>query len=153
TERSDVPRLTLGQCMPALVRADPDRLEEVVANLLDNAAKYTPPGGEITCTLRVEGGWAILEVRDTGIGIHPDDLPHIFERFYRADRAHGRSELEAVAGVKQSVPGSGLGLAIARQIVEDEGGTLTVESTLGEGSRFIVRLPLTAARRDGKQLP
>jgi signal transduction histidine kinase len=151
-ERSDIPRLTLGQCTPALVRADPDRLEEVVTNLLDNAAKYTRPDGEITCTLRTEAGWAVLEVRDTGIGIHPDDLPHIFERFYRADRAHGRSELEAAAGVKQAVPGSGLGLAIARQIVEDAGGTLTVESALGEGSCFTVRLPLTTARRDGKQI-
>jgi two-component system OmpR family sensor kinase len=151
-ERSDIPRLTLGQCTPALVRADPDRLEEVVTNLLDNAAKYTRPDGEITCTLRTEAGWAVLEVRDTGIGIHPDDLPHIFERFYRADRAHGRSELEAAAGVKQAVPGSGLGLAIARQIVEEAGGALTVVSVLGEGSCFTVRLPLFTAHRDGKQI-
>jgi two-component system OmpR family sensor kinase len=148
-ERADAPHVLLGQCAPALVRADPDRLEEVVINLLDNAVKYTPPSGAVTCTLGTEAGWAILEVRDTGIGIHPDDLPHIFERFYRADRAHGRYEFESTS-LTQSVPGSGLGLAIARQIVEEAGGTLTVESTLGEGSCFTLHLPLTTARREGK---
>ncbi len=151
-ERADVPSLTIAQCDPALVRADPDRLEEVVINLLDNSAKYTSPSGAIICTLHTEAGWAILEVRDTGIGIHPNDLPHIFERFYRADRAHGRHELED-AEAQESVPGSGLGLAIARQIVEEAGGTLTVESILGHGSCFVVRLPLTTPRREETQTP
>jgi signal transduction histidine kinase len=149
--RPGIPRLTLNPCPPVVVRADPDQLEEVVINLLDNAIKYTPVEGVITCTLRAEENWAVLEVRDTGIGIHPDDLPHIFERFYRADRAHGRGELQAAAtGVSQAVPGSGLGLAIALQIMEEIGGTITVESVVGEGSCFTVRLPLAGAQsRDG----
>jgi len=151
--RTGIPRLTLNPCPPIVVRADPDRLEEVVINVLDNAIKYTPPEGSITCTLRAEESWAILEVRDTGIGIDPDDLPHIFERFYRADRAHGRSERNApTTVVDQAVPGSGLGLAIALQIMEEIGGTISVESVVGEGSCFTVRLPLAASPpRDGER--
>ena len=152
-ERPGMPRLTLDPCPEVWVRADPDRLEEVVINLLDNAIKYTPSGGAITCRLRTEDGWAILEVRDTGIGIRPDALPHIFERFYRADRAHGRSELHGASSGEQSVPGSGLGLAIALQIAEELGGTITVASTVGQGSCFTVRLPLAKHPREGALAP
>ena len=148
--RAGTPRLILNPCPPIVVRADPDRLEEVVINLLDNAIKYTPPEGAIICTLRAEDNWAVLEVRDTGIGIHPEHLSHIFERFYRADRAHGRSELETgVVGEDQKVPGSGLGLAISLQIVEEIGGTISAESAVGEGSCFTVRLPLAVPPKPG----
>ena len=152
-ERPAMPRLTLGPCPEVWVRADPDRLEEVVINLLDNAIKYTPPGGSITCDLRAEESRAVLEVRDTGIGILPDALPHIFERFYRADRAHGRSELHGASSGEQSVPGSGLGLAIALQIAEELGGTITVASAVDEGSCFTVRLPLAKSPREGAPAP
>jgi signal transduction histidine kinase len=129
---------------------DTPTLIELIAILLDNAIKFSPAGSPVAIQLARQGRQAVVTVSDHGPGIADQDLPHIFERFYRADRAHGRYELEST-GMTQSVPGSGLGLAIARQIVEEAGGTLTVESTLGVGSCFTVRLPLTTARRDGKQ--
>jgi signal transduction histidine kinase len=99
--------------------------------LLDNAVKYTPAGGRIDVTLREHGTTVIGEVRDNGIGIAPDDLPHVFDRFYRADRARARE-----------LGGAGLGLAIARWIAETHGGAIVVASEIERGSTFEVRLPL-----------
>jgi phosphoserine phosphatase RsbU/P len=113
---------------------DGARVERVVLNLLTNAVKYSPDGGDITLSLRSEtgpdGAWAILEVRDGGIGIPAADLPRIFERFYRA------------SNVGDQLRGTGLGLAGARQIVEQHGGKIGVTSDRGAGTTFTVRLPL-----------
>jgi signal transduction histidine kinase len=119
---------------PIVGALDCPRLERVLLNLLTNAVKYCPDGGEIELTVRAEhgpaGAWAVLAVRDGGIGIPPDDLPRIFERFYRASNVGDR------------LRGTGLGLAGARQIVEQHGGEIGVVSTPGVGSTFTVRLPL-----------
>jgi heavy metal sensor kinase len=113
---------------PAQVWGNADQLEQVVHNLLDNAVKYTAAGGTIAVSVRVEGAAAVLAVRDDGVGIAPADLPHIFERFYRASTARGRS-------------GAGIGLAIADGIVRAHGGRIEVASAPGAGSTFTVWLP------------
>jgi signal transduction histidine kinase len=115
---------------PIRIRHDPQRIGQVVANLVNNAIKFTAPGGAIAVDVAstAEGAW--IEVRDTGVGIDPAELPHIFERFYRGSQAN-----EARSS------GSGLGLAIVRSIVDMHGGTVEVESRLGVGSRFTVTLP------------
>jgi signal transduction histidine kinase len=115
------------------VAGDRRRLTQVALNLLSNAHKYTPAGGTITVSLTREDGELSLVVRDTGAGIRPEDLPHLFERFFRADDA------------ARNAPGTGLGLAITRSLVELHGGRITVQSALGVGSRFEVRLPAAAA--------
>ncbi len=124
-------RLVVEHLEPVQVMGDADRLRELLVILLDNAIRYTPPGGEIRVGLgHTPGPEVALSVADTGIGIAPEDLPHIFERFYRADKARSRA-----------TGGTGLGLAIARWIVEAHGGRIEVESQPGQGSRFTVRLP------------
>src|SRR3990170_2759649 len=112
------------------LRADEDLLLQLLLNLLDNAAKYTPAGGQVTVGWNVGAGQVELWVRDTGIGIASDHLPHLFDRFYRVDKARSR----AAGGV-------GLGLAISRWIAEAHGGSVHAESSPGEGSKFTVRLP------------
>jgi signal transduction histidine kinase len=108
------------------VHVDKARLEQILANLLRNAIRHTPPGGIVAAAARAEGTVVVLEVRDTGEGIAPADLPHIWERFYRVgDHA-----------------GAGLGLALVKELAEAMGGSVAVESTLGQGSRFTVRLPI-----------
>jgi signal transduction histidine kinase len=104
--------------------------------LLDNAVKFTPPQGRITVSLTSSNGCAVAEVRDTGIGIAADDLPHIFERFFRADRARSRE-----------TGGAGLGLSIGKWIAEAHGGTISALSKPGEGSVFQVRIPLAGEGR------
>ena len=99
-------------------------------NLLDNAIKYTPSGGTIAVRVTCPDGRAQVEVADTGIGIAPEHLPHIFERFYRVDPARSRES-----------DGTGLGLAICRSIAEAHGGTIAVESTVGRGTRVTLTLP------------
>jgi two-component system phosphate regulon sensor histidine kinase PhoR len=116
------------ETLPA-VRADKDRIEQVVINLLHNAVKFTPTGGEITASAKSVGGWIQFSVKDTGVGIEPDALPRIFERFYKADQS-------------RSGGGTGLGLSIARHTVEAHGGRIWVESVPGEGSDFSFTLPL-----------
>ena len=113
------------------VKGDADRLEQVLRNLVDNAIRYTPEGGTITLSLFQNGDWALLKVADTGIGISPEHLPHIFDRFYRADKARSRAS-----------GGTGLGLAIVKGIVEQHGGRVTVTSEPGKGSTFTVWLKL-----------
>ena len=105
-------------------------LKQVLLNLGDNAVKYTGPEGRIRVQLRSEAQDAVLTVSDTGIGIAPEDLPRVFDRFYRA------------AGSEAPPRGTGLGLAIAKRVVEAHGGSITIDSRLGEGSTFTVRLPL-----------
>jgi two-component system, OmpR family, sensor kinase len=107
---------------------DRTRIEQALGILLDNAVKYTPRGGEVTVTVSEHDGWVDLKVSDTGIGISRDQIPFIFERFYRADEA-------------RTAGGSGLGLSIAQQIAEAHGGAITVESTNDGGSTFVLRIP------------
>jgi heavy metal sensor kinase len=106
------------------------RADKVVTNLLTNAIHYNKPGGEVHITTRGEADAAVLTVADTGIGIAAADLPHIFDRFYRVDKARSRDEGH-----------TGLGLAICKAIVDAEGGTLETASTLDIGTKFTVRLP------------
>ncbi len=125
--------------MPA-VMADGDRLRQVLTNLLTNAFHETASGGRVTLTAKRSGNQAVFEVADNGPGIDPEDLPHIFERFYRADKARSRART-----------GSGLGLAVVRSIVELHGGSTQVTSTPGEGSCFAVKLPLAESQTDTTQ--
>ncbi len=111
-------------------RVDEDRLRQVIVNLLDNARKHTRAGKGIALRAAAEGDQIRVEVRDEGAGIAPEALPHVFDRFYRADDARARAQ-----------GGSGLGLAIARAITEAHHGTLTATSILGAGSAFVLRLP------------
>jgi heavy metal sensor kinase len=121
---------------PVEVEADPSRLKQVVVNLLDNAIKYTPEGGEVSISVMQRDGRAVLEVADSGLGISANDLPHVFERFYRADKARSRQ-----------MGGTGLGLSIVRSICLAHGGQVTVNSTEGRGSLFHVELPLATGNR------
>lgn len=125
------PRIILQDITPAQVDGDADRLKQVLVALLDNAVKYTPYEGTVSLSLQTESERVLLQISDTGIGIASEDQPHIFERFYRADRVRSRDR-----------GGSGLGLAIVKSIVEEHEGTITLESVPGKGSTFIVRLPL-----------
>jgi two-component system sensor histidine kinase BaeS len=114
-----------------VLSADGDRLRQVLVNLLANALQHTPAGGRVTVRARAGDGRVVVEVADTGAGIAPEDLPHLFERFYRADRARTRA-----------TGGTGLGLAIVRSLVQLHGGTVAVDSRPGAGSRFTVALPV-----------
>jgi two-component system sensor histidine kinase BaeS len=115
------------------VDVDADRVTQVLVNLLDNALRYTPSGGWINLSAKgVQEGVAI-SIQDSGPGIPPEDLEHLFERFYRGDKSRQREE-----------GGSGLGLAIAKSLVESQGGSIKVESLPGEGARFIIELPVSA---------
>lgn len=116
------------------VAGDAKWLESVILNLVDNAIKFTPSGGRVEVAVHTEDGQARLEVRDTGIGIPSEALPHVFERFYRADPSRSRE-----------VDGVGLGLSLVRWIVEEHHGTVQVESQPGRGTCFTVRLPLASA--------
>jgi heavy metal sensor kinase len=117
------------------VEGDRARLKEVVVNLLDNAIKYTADGGAIHLKVGRNNGHAVLEVSDTGIGIPAEAVPHVFERFYRVDRARSREP-----------DGAGLGLAIVKSICSAHGGTVELQSAVGRGSRFRVTLPLAPER-------
>jgi heavy metal sensor kinase len=118
----------------AEIHGDPVRLAQVVTNLLSNAVQATPPGGRVEVSLRSEAGEVVLAVTDTGSGVPEEDRAHLFERFYRVDKARSRAS-----------GGNGLGLAISKSIVEAHGGTIGFETELGRGSTFWVRLPLPAA--------
>jgi len=126
--------LELNAMRPVRVEADPDRLAQIFVNMIDNALRHTPAGGEVRIELDATGNDAILRVRDTGVGIPYRDLPHIFERFYVVDRSRTRES-----------GGAGLGLAIVKGIVDAHGGTISTESMLGSGAVFTVRLPIMRA--------
>jgi len=121
----------LGQTQDSVIKGDEARLRELLMNLLDNAIRYTPAPGIVSISLRLEGQMAVVAVTDTGIGIPAEDIPFIFERFYRVDKSRSRAE-----------GGTGLGLAICRHIAEAHGGKIEVESQVGVGSTFSVWFPL-----------
>ncbi|MDA0565321.1 HAMP domain-containing histidine kinase [Streptomonospora sp. S1-112] len=129
-------RLTIDAEEGVVLYADRTRVLQAVGNLLGNALRHTPAPGEITVRARGEGDEAVIEVADTGVGIAADDLPHVFSRFWRAEKSRNRK-----------TGGSGLGLAIVRNLTELHGGRATVTSTPGKGSTFTLRLPLTGPRR------
>jgi signal transduction histidine kinase len=116
-----------------MMEVDPERVEQILRNLLTNAITHTPPGGTVTVTVRTVGAEAEIRVEDTGVGVPPEDLPFIFERFYRADRSRTRS-----------TGGTGLGLTIVKQLVEAHGGRVSAVSGLGKGTCIGFTLPLLA---------
>ncbi|GAB4576360.1 MAG: hypothetical protein Kow0077_32370 [Anaerolineae bacterium] len=127
--------LRLNACPPeTTLRADHTQLFRALTNILANAVRYTPPGGTITVEARQVAHRAVIEIADNGIGISESDLPHIFDRFYRAPQAK-----------QMSAEGTGLGLAITHKIVQFHGGALTVSSQEGEGTTFTISLPLASA--------
>ncbi|MGB3713419.1 MAG: ATP-binding protein [Candidatus Promineifilaceae bacterium] len=128
-------QLTIKEVDQVYVLGDSDRLKQLFLNLVDNAIKYTPAGGEVLMSLSKKDGNALVEIRDNGVGIPAEDLPRVFDRFYRVDKARTRNP-----------GGSGLGLSIARWIAVAHGGNIHVESSVGEGSTFIVSLPILADR-------
>jgi signal transduction histidine kinase len=119
---------------PATAEVDRERIGQVLRNLLSNAITHTPEGGRITVDLKDEGHELRLTVADTGVGIPPEDLPYVFERFYRVDPSRVRA-----------TGGAGLGLTIAKRLVEAHGGTISVESELGKGTQFTLTLPKNAS--------
>jgi two-component system, OmpR family, sensor kinase len=129
--------LAPGQLDGAVIRGDMAQLILVIMNLVDNALAYTPEGGTVTLSVRRSANHATIMIQDTGIGIAANDLPYIFDRFYRADPARQRA-----------TGGSGLGLAIVRVIVAAHNGTMTVESTPGKGSTFVLKLPLQGEKKE-----
>lgn len=129
--RSPALKLRLSHIEPALVSGDRDRLNQLIMILSDNAIRYTPDGGSVTLSLVHEEPWIVLTVADTGIGIDPRDLSHVFERFYRSEQARGMDP-----------GGTGLGLAIARWIAASHGGELNIESQQGKCTVATVKLPL-----------
>jgi signal transduction histidine kinase len=125
------------------VDADPVRLEQVLTNLLSNAAKYTEPGGKIRLSVQRDGGEGVLRVEDTGSGISPELLPRVFDLFTQAERSYARTH-----------GGLGIGLHIVKRLVELHGGTVTAHSAgAGHGSEFVVRLPLTAVGPEASAPP
>jgi signal transduction histidine kinase len=118
------------QTLPA-VTGDAERIRRILINLLSNAHKYTPEGGQIRLTAFAEDGWVRIDVQDNGIGLSPDEQAHLFERFFRARQP-----------ATESVEGTGLGLPITRLLVEMHGGRITVTSAPGEGSTFSFTLPV-----------
>jgi signal transduction histidine kinase len=128
-------RVEMRPGVPDVVHWDIDRINEVLGNLLSNAFKFTPHGGSVTLSIEPVTGGVRMQVRDTGAGIPPEQLPRIFDKFYQAD-----NQSAARGG------GSGLGLAIAKQIVDAHGGSITCESTPGVGTTFTITLPVHAAK-------
>ena len=127
---ADGVKVSLGAEDQAIILGDRDRLKQALLNLVGNAIKYTPSGGEVKLSLQKDEEWVRIAVRDTGIGIAPENIPHLFDRFYRVDKARARD-----AG------GAGLGLAIAKSVVDAHSGKITVESQVGKGSTFTIWLP------------
>jgi len=117
-----------------LVHGDEDRIEQVLTNLLDNAIRHCRAGDEVALHLQAVEGYARIQIRDTGVGIVQEDLPYIWERFYKADKARTRGDKPG---------GTGLGLAITRSIVLEHGGDIAVDSTVGVGTVFTVSIPLS----------
>ena len=113
------------------IEVDSEKIQQAIINIIENAIKYTQDGGIIEVKLFTEGKYAVIEIRDNGIGIPKESLPYIFERFYRVDKARSRS-----------TGGTGLGLAIAWQIVSLHQGLIDVKSDAGKGSTFYIKLPM-----------
>lgn len=130
--------VALAHLEPLRIEGNSDRMKQLLLNLLSNAIKFTPDGGRISLSLFRQGQQAVIEVADTGVGISEDDLKHIFDRFFQADESRSRDGVQS----------AGLGLAIVKWIVDAHGGTVDVESTLGKGATFWVKIPLLL---DGNQ--
>jgi signal transduction histidine kinase len=122
------------------VDADRERVHQVLFNLVDNAVRFTPEGGAVTIAAHRHNGSVEISVADTGVGIPPEHLPRLFERFYRVDTARARED-----------GGTGIGLAIARSVVEAHGGHIKAESELGKGSVFTFDLPVAAAAKNRRE--
>jgi signal transduction histidine kinase len=137
--RGVVVRTTLPTDLPP-VNADRERVHQVLFNLVDNAVRFTPSGGAVTVSAERHNGSVEVRVADTGVGIRPEHLPRLFERFYRADPARSRED-----------GGTGIGLAIARSVVEAHGGHIRAESELGEGSVFTFDLPVAPATKNRRE--
>ena len=118
---------------------DVDRLKQLLLNLISNAIKYTPDGGMVDVSLSKKNGWAYLKISDTGMGIPAEDLPYIFDRFYRVDKARARAQ--------SGQGGAGLGLAIAKWIAQAHGGNIDVTSKVGEGTTFTIILPILVEQK------
>ena len=123
-------KASLSEGLPSLA-ADRQRVEQVITNIVHNAVKFTPSGGNVSVATKLDGAFVLTEVSDTGIGISRRDLPHIYERFFKADKSRSSS-------------GTGLGLAIAKHAVQAHGGNVWVRSEEGKGSTFGFSLPLAA---------
>ncbi|HUI87470.1 MAG TPA: ATP-binding protein [Anaerolineales bacterium] len=136
-EKTIVLNLELPKNLPATIEADQALLHQAVYNLIENAIKYTPVNGRVTVRVRAMPDDLLFEVEDTGIGVAPDDLPHLFEKFYRGRQREARAQ-----------HGSGLGLAIVRSIAEQHGGRAWAESQLGEGSKFFLQIPLAQPKEN-----
>jgi two-component system, OmpR family, sensor kinase len=135
--QADERSVELGPLEPLTTVGDRDRLKQLLWNLVENALRYTPPSGTIRLSLGREDGWAELAVVDDGPGIPAEQLPRVFDRFYRVDRARSRA-----------TGGAGLGLAIVKHIAQAHGGSVSVQSTLGLGSAFWVRLPAEPRKQE-----
>ncbi len=135
-------QLVLTDLAPVQAEVDPDRLKQVLVNLISNAIKYTPDGGQVFVGLQADETQAYFTVRDTGPGIPAEDLPHIFDRFYRAEKSRTR---------RQKAGGFGLGLSIAYWIVQAHGGKIEVASQEGKGTTFTVVLPLETDAQPGAE--
>ena len=138
-EQADVAVEVSSPATPVTLEADRARIRQLLMNLMTNAIKYTPAGGAVAITCKRRDETVVLEVRDTGIGIAPGDLPHIFDRFWRADPARSRTSAR---------PGTGLGLAISKWIAEAHGGAIAVQSRSGRGTTFTVTLPMHPGAAD-----
>jgi len=126
--------VTTAEATSIIVSGDDELLKRMLLNLLDNAVKYTPEGGQIAVELAAPNGHARIVVRDTGVGIPAEDQARVFDRFYRVDKARSRA-----------LGGAGLGLSIADFVVKAHGGKISVQSSVGRGSEFIVELPIKLA--------
>jgi two-component system OmpR family sensor kinase len=133
-ERRDV-TLVAAPCPALSVKAAPGAASLAVANVLDNAVKFSPAGGRVTVRVFADNGEAVVSVADTGPGVPPDEIARLFERFHRGSAARSAE-----------APGTGLGLAISRALVEGQGGRIAVESPPGQGATFSIRLPLAPSR-------
>ncbi len=136
-ERQNVALLSELQADLPFIQADRDRIQQAIINLVHNAVKFTSSGGRVIISTKLEGGLVVVHVSDTGIGISREDLPHIFERFYKADKA-------------RSSGGSGLGLAIVKHVIQAHGGNIWVQSEEGKGSTFSFSLSVTTTLNQGE---
>jgi signal transduction histidine kinase/arylsulfatase A-like enzyme len=127
-----------------IISADAVRLGQILRNILRNALAHTGPGGRITTRVVADDRSVLVRIKDTGSGILPEDLPHVFERFYRGDKARARQESGLENSTGQGHGGYGLGLTICRELVQAHGGQISATSTLGQGTEFTIRLPIEA---------